>query len=85
MWYQRGLTPLPDAPHHIGMTRHGAILNKIGGRNTLASVLGLKPETVKSWYKRGIPARYWHRVAALKPGLTIEHLERTKPGAPANP
>ena len=61
------------------MNRHGAILNKVGGRSTLAETLGLKPETVKSWYKRGIPARYWHRIAALKPGLTIEQLERTKP------
>jgi hypothetical protein len=63
------------------MNRHGAILNKIGGRTCLASVLGLKPETVKSWYKRGIPARYWHRIAALKPGLTAEYLERTKPAS----
>jgi hypothetical protein len=63
----------------MAMIRHGAILNKIGGRTCLANVLGLKPETVKSWYKRGIPAKYWHRIAALKPGLTIEYLEKTKP------
>jgi len=47
----------------------------------LASILGLEIETVKSWMKwnRGIPPRYWHRVAALDPDLTPAHLERTKP------
>lgn len=68
----------------MGMTRHRAIIQRLGGYEHLASVLGLATETVKSWMKRdrGIPARYWHRIAALDPELTPTHLERTRPQAP---
>ena len=62
------------------MTRHGRFLNDLGGKTALATVLGLRAETVKSWYKRGIPAKFWHRIAALNPRLTPEELARTKPG-----
>lgn len=65
------------------MTRHRAIIKRLGGYVHLASIFGLEPETVKSWLKRdrGIPPRYWHKVAALDPELTPAHLERTKPRA----
>jgi hypothetical protein len=60
---------------------HAAVIRKIGGRAFLAGALGLPSETVKSWAKRGIPARYWHRVVELAhdPSLTIADLDRTKP------
>ena len=45
----------------------------------MATLLGLKPNTVCKWLIRGIPAKHWHRVIALAPTLTPEHLERTKP------
>jgi hypothetical protein len=60
---------------------HAAVIKKLGGRAYLAGVLRLPVETVKSWTKRGIPARYWHHVVDLAqdPDLTIADLERTKP------
>lgn len=62
------------------MTRHRAIIKRLGGTVALAELLGLDVETVKSWSKqgRGIPARYWMDVAKLA-GLTPEHLQRTSP------
>jgi len=65
------------------MTRHRAIIKRLGGHEHLASVLGLATETVKSWNKRdrGIPSRYWHRIAALDPSLSPSYLERTRPQA----
>jgi hypothetical protein len=67
---------------------HAEVIRQIGGRAYLAGVLCLQVETVKSWQKRGIPARYWHRVielAALKlPNLTFDDLDRTKPTAVRN-
>lgn len=61
-------------------TRHGAIIKELGGYVALARTLKLPEETVRSWNKpaRGIPPRYWHRVADLA-GLTAEHLRRTSP------
>lgn len=59
--------------------RHAAILDSLGGHGKVASVLGLKEDTVKKWALRGIPARHWHRVMALKPSLTADYLARTKP------
>ena len=60
---------------------HAIVIRKVGGRSFLAAALGVPSETVKSWPKRGIPARYWHRVVELAqdPDLTIADLERTKP------
>jgi YdaS antitoxin of YdaST toxin-antitoxin system len=62
------------------MTRHRAIIRDLGGYVELASQLGLHEEAVKSWARedRGIPARYWHRVAELA-GVTPEYLRRTSP------
>jgi hypothetical protein len=59
---------------------HAAVIKRIGGRTYLAGVLRLPAETVKSWTKRGIPARYWHHIVRLAqdPNLTIADLERTK-------
>jgi hypothetical protein len=60
---------------------HADVIRKVGGRSFLAAALGVPSETVKSWPKRGIPARYWHRVVELAqdPALTIDDLDRTKP------
>jgi hypothetical protein len=63
-----------------GMTRHRAIIKRLGGHAVLADHLGLEAETVKSWNKwdRGIPPRYWVDIAKLA-GLSPEHLQRTSP------
>jgi len=61
------------------MSRHAAILDSLGGHQRVASLLGLKVDTVGKWRERGIPYRHWHRVIALDPGLTPEFLDRTKP------
>lgn len=61
------------------MNRHAAILEQLGGRLTVANLLGLRDEAVKKWYQRGIPSRHWHRIIALDPDLTPEYLSRTKP------
>jgi len=60
---------------------HASVIRRVGGRSCLAAALGVPSETVKSWPKRGIPARYWHRVVELAqdPTLTIDDLERTRP------
>lgn len=65
----------------MGMSRHRAIIKRLGGYEHLASVLGVSSQTTKSWMKRdrGIPPRYWHRMAAIDPGLTPTYLERTHP------
>ena len=62
------------------MTRHRAIIRKLGGHVVLADHLGLGVETVKSWQKadRGIPPRYWVDIGKLA-GVTPEHLQRTSP------
>ena len=62
------------------MTRHRAIIKRLGGYVALAEVLGLGTETVKSWNKcdRGIPPRYWVNIAKMA-DLTPEYLQRTSP------
>ena len=58
------------------------ILDGLGGKASLAKRFGVKESRVKGWYRRGIPARYWNRIAKLTgPPITAEYLERTK--APA--
>ena len=54
----------------------------LGGSARVASLLGMKENTVSKWKRRGIPAQHWHRVIALSPELTPEYLERTKPRRP---
>lgn len=61
------------------MNRHSALLEALGGTQRVASLLQLQADTVRKWHVRGIPARHWHRIIALRPSLTPEYLERTKP------
>lgn len=61
------------------MNRHAAILDRLGGHQRVASLLGLNVNSVGKWRSRGIPARHWHRIIALSPGLTPDYLDRTKP------
>jgi len=63
----------------VTMSRHAAILDSLGGHQRVASLLGLKPDTVFKWRERGIPYRHWHRMLALRPDLTADYLDRTKP------
>jgi len=73
------------APNVRGMNLHAQVIRAAGGRTYLAGVLRLPPETVKSWPRRGIPARYWHHVIGLVsaklPDVTIDDLERTRPAS----
>lgn len=64
------------------MNRHAAILDRLGGHKRVASLFGLKVNSVGKWRERGIPARHWHRIMALYPGITAEYLDRTKPKRP---
>lgn len=61
------------------MNRHAGIIEDLGGVQRLASLLRLKVDTVRKWQDRGIPYRHWHRIIALRPSLTAEYLDRTKP------
>ena len=61
------------------MNRHSAIIDGLGGTQRVASLLRLKPDTVRKWHERGIPFRHWHRIIALAPNLTPEQLDRSKP------
>ncbi len=69
------------------MNLHATVIKSLGGRASVARAFGLPAETVKSWPKRGIPARYWHRIvemaAGSMPELTAHELERTRPRSPA--
>lgn len=66
--------------HNLRMSnRHRAVLDGIGGVERTASLLGLTHHAVRQWYYRGIPPRYWHRVAALSPDVTPEYLDLSKP------
>lgn len=66
--------------------RHMAIIDGLGGHKRVASLLGLKANSVWRWYERGIPAKHWHKIIALSPGLTADHLDITKPvGVQARP
>jgi len=59
--------------------RHARIVEMLGGSTRVASLLGLKENTVSKWKARGIPSQHWHRIIALSPDLTPEYLDRTKP------
>jgi hypothetical protein len=61
------------------MNSHARILHNLGGHKRVASLFGMPENTVSKWRRRGIPARHWHRIIALAPGLTPEYLDRTKP------
>ena len=73
------------APIIGGMNLHAEAIRAAGGRTYLAGALRLPVETVKSWPRRGIPAKYWHHVVSLAvgkmPELTIEALEHARPAA----
>jgi hypothetical protein len=64
----------------MGATRHAKFVRRLGGYAHLASQLGLARESVRSWCRpsRGIPSRYWHKLARLDPKLTPELLEKTR-------
>lgn len=61
------------------MNRHARILADLGGHKRVASLFGMPENSVAKWRVRGIPARHWHRIIALTPGLTPELLDKTKP------
>ena len=61
------------------MNRHAAILERLGGHKRVASLFGMRTNTVGKWRERGIPAHHWHRIIALSPDITPEYLQDTKP------
>lgn len=68
-----------------GPTSHREVIEALGGPSKLARSLGIHratPTTLK-WGRRGIPCRYWHRIADLarKSGLkvTAQDLEESRP------
>lgn len=65
--------------HGSLMNRHAKILQSLGGNARVASLLGMRENTVSKWRRRGIPSQHWHRIIALAPNLTPEYLDRTKP------
>lgn len=59
---------------------HASVIAAFGGKAKLALALGLPRKSICKWHTRGIPPRYWHKVAELSPvPLTAEQLEQTKP------
>lgn len=57
------------------MTSHAHLISKFGGSGPLAKSIGVEPKLAIHWPKRGIPARYWHRVveaaATIEPPLEV--------------
>jgi len=64
------------------LTSHAHLISKFGGSAPLAKSIGVEPRLAIHWARRGIPARYWHRVveaaAELDPPVhvTAHTLER---------
>jgi hypothetical protein len=64
------------------LTSHAHLISKFGGAAPLARAINVEPKLAIHWPRRGIPARYWHRVvvaaAALNPPvhITAHTLER---------
>jgi hypothetical protein len=57
------------------------IIDALGGNAELAKSLGEKTSNVWRWRERGIPARFWHRVAELAQqkgvaGVSLATVER---------
>lgn len=57
------------------LTSHAHLICKFGGSGPLAKSIGVEPKLAIHWPKRGIPARYWHRVveaaAAIQPPIDV--------------
>ncbi len=57
------------------LTSHAHLISKFGGSGPLAKSISVEPKLAIHWPKRGIPARYWHRVveaaAALDPPVEV--------------
>lgn len=64
------------------MMTHPEVIKAFGGTKPLAEAIGVDPKLAVHWGRRGIPAKYWHRVVETAPPalvrLTIVDLERTK-------
>lgn len=66
---------------------HLDIINLLGGYRWVAEALGKKPNTVMQWTIRSIPPLHWPAIArlpsAVKFGVTVDTLERSRGGASA--
>ena len=71
---------MKDAPR-----THHEVIRALGGPVKLARELGIERPvpTTLHWHRRGIPPRYWHRIAALLAAggieFTAHDIERTAP------
>ena len=61
------------------MNRHARILEDLGGYKRVASLFGMKENSVAKWRARGIPSQHWHRILAVAHDLTLEDLAHGKP------
>lgn len=57
------------------------IIDSLGGNAAVGRALGEKPSTVWRWRERGVPARYWHRLAEMAQqqgvdGVSVDALSR---------
>lgn len=64
-----------------GMDEAASIIDALGGNAAVAAALGERTSNVWRWRQRGIPARYWHRIAELareqgNEAITVETVRR---------
>jgi len=61
------------------MKSHAEAIDRMGGQTNLARALGLKPALLTHWKRRGIPTKYWLKIAktdlARENGITADLLD----------
>ena len=69
---------------------HARVIKELGGASHLAEVLGVSEVAASTWARPGrrIPAKFWHRIAALSEAtqsrVTIDVLARLPPNPDAS-
>lgn len=57
------------------------IIDRLGGYRAVARHLGIVPMRVHNWTRRGVPARFWHRLvdlaAIVPPPTGLAHVRVT--------
>jgi hypothetical protein len=53
------------------MWSHANVVEAFGGTAALARAIDVSPKLTIHWGRRGIPARYWHRVEATELGRKL--------------
>lgn len=47
------------------MRSHVEVIEAFGGTKPLAEAIGVDPKRAIHWGRRGIPAKYWHRIEQI--------------------